>query len=311
MMTIRFYHMISLIAVIATQESAYSQEITCGDIKITQLTSTSSDEGGARYSPDGKKIAYHTGQPGQRDIQVMDLSSKDISVFQSTESDEAYPAWAPDGQTIAFVSNQSGQPEIWKKSGQQGQPIQITSTPKGAFFPDWSPDGSLIAFTRLSATAEVPYSSDEGHIWLSTVDGSSSFSLTRRGGEWYPRWSIDGKSILHYGNGGVVALDLDSHQYQFILSAADGFRADRSPGSDWVVFTRTPGDHDGNQDLWLTHVDGRVHQAINITNSSSIDDQADFAPDGKEAIITRNENGQSDLWIIDLRQCENEPAQNP
>jgi len=289
-----------------TMESSYSQEfnLSCEGNKFRKLTDTQDIEAGARFSPKGNRIAFHSGQQGNRGVFTMDLDTMSISKLVDSEHDEAYPAWSPDGRYITYTSDQSGQFEIWKTPIEKYDPVQVTFTPKGALFSDWSPDGALIAYTRLTKDSEPPYSSEEGHIWVSTSNGRSPIWVTRRGGEWYPRWSADGSRILHYGNGGVWYVDLSNFEYRFILSSGDGFRPNWSPTDDWIVFSRTPGDHSGNQDLWLTSAKGGVHQAFNLTPGESVDDWAEFSPDGKRIVFTKIEDGNTNIWLLELGNCQ-------
>lgn len=53
------------------------------------------------WSPDGSRIAYAVGDPG--DIWVMDADGTDAHPVIATPTDEFGPAWSPDGAQLAFI----------------------------------------------------------------------------------------------------------------------------------------------------------------------------------------------------------------
>ena len=70
----------------------------------TQIVRTLFDESHARFSPDGKWIAYMTNESGRWDVFVRPADGRGPRVQVSTDGG-AWPAWSVDGRTLYFSAN--------------------------------------------------------------------------------------------------------------------------------------------------------------------------------------------------------------
>ncbi|HEY4491698.1 MAG TPA: hypothetical protein VI958_06825, partial [Acidobacteriota bacterium] len=169
----------------------------------------------ARWSPDGKRIAFvSTSFKGHLHLYVAAMKEGRVEKIQqlteerkselpryyySAYDHEISPTWSPDGSEIIFVSNRNrihGTGGFWRmkaKPGADAREIRYEETTWKAH-PDWSPDGKRIVYSS--------YLGRQWHqLWLMTDDGGDPFPLSY--GDFditAPRWSRDGKKIAYISN---------------------------------------------------------------------------------------------------------------
>ncbi len=113
----------------------------------------------ARFSPDGKSIAFSRVVDGNADIFVLDLARGTERRLTRDSGVDTSPSYSPDGKTIVFesdrglgqqlyVMNENGKPMECPGSKAQQAACRITFE-EGARFGDpvWSPRGDWIAFS--------------------------------------------------------------------------------------------------------------------------------------------------------------------
>jgi TolB protein len=103
------------------------------------------------WSPDGRRLAYVSWQPGWPNVALADLERPGggpsypagATAFVQNWS----PSWSPDGSRLAFASNRSGNLDIWVVSRDGSGLTNLTNHPAQDGAPTWSPNGAQIAFT--------------------------------------------------------------------------------------------------------------------------------------------------------------------
>ena len=154
-----------------------------------RLTSHIGYEMFARYSPDGKTIAFTAEYDGNREVYRMPAEGGEPVrlTYTSTNSrddlgDRMGPnnmvlAWSPDGRKILY-RNRIGDGfsgKLWTVSPDGGMPEEIP-LPEGGFS-SWSPDGKKLAYNRVMR--ESAPGSITGAAWP-TISGSG----TRKPARW-------------------------------------------------------------------------------------------------------------------------------
>lgn len=143
-----------------------------------QLTDGSGVVWGARWSPDGKRIAFG-GKESDGGVHVYAISAdgsgrERLTRFEPSEMREQMPAWSPDGSTLAVQASMSGQPaHIWLVDLKTGasRKLGAHTEPYNDEVPAWFPDGRRIAF-QSDRTGVV-------EVWSMDADGSDQRQVTR------------------------------------------------------------------------------------------------------------------------------------
>jgi Tol biopolymer transport system component len=115
------------------------------DGKNVERLTTAGNSQYPQYSPDGSQIAMHIG----RDVQVLDLKTRQLRRLTYEPLNGMYPTWSSDASQIAFMTWRNGRTELFiaKSTGEQQL---LVSMPTGdAIEPRWSPDDHYIAFVHV------------------------------------------------------------------------------------------------------------------------------------------------------------------
>ncbi len=167
-----------------------------------QLTAAPLHASLPRWSPDGKRIAFMSSQPGQPERIFIVQTDGGAPEQVTSGKDGTYdPTWSPDGTSLAFGRNLMQGPlkldiEILNLFTHQ---TSVVPHSEGLWSPRWSPDGRYISalsndvrtlfifdcrlqkWTEL-AKADFGYpawSSDSEYIYFDTLDQNSAFCRVR------------------------------------------------------------------------------------------------------------------------------------
>jgi eukaryotic-like serine/threonine-protein kinase len=161
-------------------------------INVRRITETG-DVRIAVTSPDGRRLAIVSGDPGERSLHIRDADGRNIDVIVQPGPDHFLGAtFSPDGSEIFYVARRPDQTTgtLYATRATGGVPQVVKSRIDSPV--SFSPDGSRIAFVR-----EYP-ERRETVLYVCNRDGSAEQSLhSRKLPEYidYPAWSPDGKTI--------------------------------------------------------------------------------------------------------------------
>ncbi len=198
----------------ANDREIYTAPVTGGT--PTKLTNNSTDEGGATFSPDGKRILYQNSD-GHYDTSnnwIYTMSSSGgtpTTLVQSTTVGRSWkPVWSPDGTKIAYLGladptsyNRPNGYGIYVVPASGGTPTKLANASIDSD-PVWSPDGTKVAYTNASYINSEGVASD-WEIYTVPVTGGTPTKLTENSTDERHNftWSPDGKKILYSGHDGT------------------------------------------------------------------------------------------------------------
>jgi len=147
-----------------------------GSPLATRLLSSTRADYNAQYSPDGRRITFHSMRSGWSEIWVCDSDGSNARQFTFLRAPmTGSPRWAPDSNGIVFDSNAEGQFELYMISADGGKPRRLTINPAQDGLGSWSHDGKSIYF--------VSSRSGKRQVWKMPAEGGNAIQLTRHGGE--------------------------------------------------------------------------------------------------------------------------------
>ncbi len=272
-----------------------------------QMTGTGGLAAFAAWSPDGRRVAYHSNQTGNFDIWVTTLGGSDpIDLTEDFGGDDLFPVWSPDGTAIAFYSERDGGAYfVVSTTGGKSRhvvsanPTEIESRLLGP--PQWSPDGTRLAILFTSITGArrwiefVPLV--EGPAARLNVPGRSL-------GRFDLAWSPDGRYFAYVDAQAVTA----NLSRLWVMRATDGEAwpitdggsEDRRPtwsrDSRTVYFVSRRG---GSKDLWRQRLSERGEPdapAEPVTVGIDLG-EATLDPDEKRILYSKGTR-VSNIWSI-------------
>lgn len=144
----------------------------------TRLTFNPTYDGGpARFSPDGKMIAFarSTGIIGPDfynfNIYTMNADGSDVKQLTTDKEYDTGPIWSPDGHKIAFVSGREHNFDVFTMNTDGSEQINLTKTPENDGPMAWMPDGRSLVITGEAKNGV-------NQLWLINSDGTGRRQLT-------------------------------------------------------------------------------------------------------------------------------------
>ncbi len=133
----------------------------------------------ARYSPDGKRIAFVSDRSGTSELWICASDgSNPVQLTSFGGPVPGSPRWAPDLQQIAFDLEAPGRFDIYVASVSGGSPRLLI---KDGIGPSWSHDGRWVYFASEQSGGRSSEVSSDRRIWKVPSKGGQPVPVTEGG----------------------------------------------------------------------------------------------------------------------------------
>jgi len=223
----------------------------------TPLTSESSTNDRPEWTPDGKRLLYHTDRHQRSAIwwRAADLSAGATSLIEGERIDVFEAVMTPDMRAIVYQLDTLGADLYYRAVSGDTTPRAISNDVRAIeTMPRLSPNGRWVAFaTDESGRNEVvvqPFPGPGGRVQLSSGGGTE------------PIWSRDGRRLFYRSGGRLMAATLDTADGVHVVSRdslfADVYQYAPNPHANYDVMP------DGTHFLFLKAVsEGNMIVATN------------------------------------------------
>ncbi|HEY9433048.1 MAG TPA: winged helix-turn-helix domain-containing protein [Blastocatellia bacterium] len=266
----------------------------------TSLISSTLDDNGPDYSPDGRKIVFASNRPGGFGIWVCDRDGANpVQLIDRGPYLTGTPRWSPDGRWIAFDSRSNdagheGNADVYVISAEGGHPRRLTSDPAEDITPSWSRDGKWIYFGSTRSGGM--------QIWKVPAEGGQATQVTEQGGfEGFE--SMDGKQ-LYYAKGRSVP----GIWQKPVAGGAETLLLDHHKAGYWRFWAVTP------KGIYFATANEPAHPIIEffnlatskVTTIATLDKPLSpsepgltVAPNGRSLLFAQKDQSGSDLMLVE------------
>jgi eukaryotic-like serine/threonine-protein kinase len=297
------------------------------NLEVTRLVDRKNDLGEtgarhARFSPDGKFIAFASVKGSGSAIWLKQLGGGDPFSNQGEMPSASSPIWSPDGLQIAFISKRESQYSIstmaafggsptllkslegytreliaWTKSGKiyfvRNETLSVLNVATGGISSPGAPDSGghsrdFAISPNEDRVAFTEVADGQSDIWVAPLSGGARLRVTHdKAEDTNPVWTADGKRIVYSSkrNGirQVCLVALDgSEPMQLTFSDGNSNVLDVSADGTKILYSTDRDD----SDLWSVRLDRA--KETQLTSDSGIELWPDAAPGGNTIAYQAN-----------------------
>jgi Tol biopolymer transport system component/DNA-binding winged helix-turn-helix (wHTH) protein len=150
-----------------------------------QLTSLRGTAGAARWSPDGRYIAFEFRPKEHSEVYLLEVGGGSPRLLSTLPgADNGGPNWSRDGKSIYFYSDRGGSFQLWKMQLNGEPPVQVTKN--GGVFAAESVDDRFLYYSKFEAPG----------IWRMPLPGGEEIHiLDQPAGDDWSNWAITRNGI--------------------------------------------------------------------------------------------------------------------
>jgi Tol biopolymer transport system component len=202
----------------------------------------------ARWSPDGKQIAFAAAQSGDRPMRLYlvdaDGGSPRIAI-PAEQGSQGFPTWSPDGKSLLYgIVRSSLREELYIRVAdlKTGKVTRLDGS-EGLFAPRWSPDGRMIAAPRFAEPRTLRLFDVKENRWENVAGPRID----------WPTWAPDSKSLIGRDGDTIVRYWTEARKFESV--------AEFKP-EEWGGYSRSLSVGIDNQPMRTLNRDSRQIYAI-------------------------------------------------
>jgi len=252
-----------------------------------RLISSTHTDYNAQYSPDGRRIAFHSTRSGASEIWVSNADGTGAERLTNFNAPiTGSPRWSPDGRWIVFDSNKEGQFEVYRMRSDGGTPERLTFDPATDGVASYSRDGRAIYF--------MSNRSGSNQVWKMDAAGGHPRQITRHGG--YLAFESYDRRWVYYSRA-----DGDSPLYRVPVEGGEETRV--LPRVYEFGFCVTPrgvlfAGGEGSKGIeFLDFATGKVSAFFQPERQMTVG--LSLSPDGRHLLFPQHESSGSDLMLVE------------
>lgn len=255
---------------------------------VRLLSSTRMDYN-AQYSPDGRRIAFHSTRSGLPAIWTCDSDGSNAKQLTFLDAPmTGSPRWSPSGDRIVFDSNLGGQYEIYTISADGGKPQRLTFNPSDDGVASWSRDGKSIYFASRR--------SGDWQVWKIAAEGGEPVRVTHHGG--YVAFESPDGRYVYYSKGtaqtSLWRVPVEGGEERQVLASI--IWQNFAVTSDGVFFI--PGYGNEYRTIrFFSFLTGAITIVASVEKPPEIG--LSLSPDGRQILYSQVEQDNSDLMLVE------------
>ncbi len=167
--------------VTSNNANIWRKDLLKPDLPALKVISSTRQQTGAQYSPDGKHIAFHSNRGGPWNIWMQDPDGGNLVQITNLPEGANPPNWSPDGKKLAFDMRRLGHHEIHIVDIDERVPRKLVTNVPEISSPTWSRDGKWIYFRSYETIGHklyrCPAAGGDASLLLTPPDGANSLEL--------------------------------------------------------------------------------------------------------------------------------------
>jgi TolB protein len=240
--------------------------------------------------PFDSKIAFVSGQTGNKEIYICDFDGYDPKAFTRHQSISLAPSWSSDGQWISYTSYYRGKPDLYIRHRLENRGAVVDQAGIN-LNGEWVPG-------RLELGAMLSFSGDQ-EIYLLTATGKIIKRLTHQPDiDVSPTFSPDGVRMAFVskrsGTPQIYAMDLRTGSCERLtFEGRYNTQPSWSPKGQRIAYTAMQKNR-----IDIFAIDLETRETVQLTREAGDNESPSWSPDGSLIAFSSTREGPSRIFVM-------------